>query len=265
MEDGFPIRITGALELGELEKIVAAANQGLKAAAEAMITSSIVVFAMLPPGMQPRVVKTIPVLSRRNEAPKCAKAARRASYAHLKDPREHLHEEVERLIQVVHGGTLVAAQVQISYPATNSGCVFAIVLPDNAWGWFFPEYIGPLVAVRATRLSLPPGAPPSLRLLCCRNHAAAHTARDENRWRAAALDALGGGGVPVLFKIEMDTDEHGLPYARGVLNMPFSHVIGWSTFLVSKSDIAHAQIDEFMKRHYVQKDENDAGWSDDDE
>lgn len=262
MEDGFPFRISGALELAKLEKILAAANQGLRAQVQTFVAFSIVVFSILPPQMELRVVKTIPVLDRVHRASTCAKAARAAVRA-LGTEAFGGAGQLERGARIASDSTVVAAQTQISYPGTNGGCVFAILLPDNAWGWFFPEYIGALVAVRATRLSLPEDASRSLRALCCRNHVAAHMAPVENKWRMAAARAMNGGLSSAHLGIEMDVDAHGVLCARGVLNTPFTRVVGWDTVAVGASDIRGARGDEFVGRYCIAKDEDDSGWSDD--
>lgn len=264
MESNITTTIRGALTQHELEEILDSATQGLKVSCLSFVRYSIVVFAMSPPDFEARVVETIALGDNYVCARRCTAAAKKAAIALQKVTGSFVRSDrTTRTIDIARDSLARVVQTQIAFRFPALGSCFAILLPDIAWSRHFPAIAGPLVAVVATKLSLPEDKPRTLRVLCCRNHVAEHALEDEKKWRAAASAAMNGGMAAAHLGINVDVDERGFPHALGVLNTPFTRVIGWDAFPVALSEIHGSHWDEFVGKYHVEKEEVDLEEADD--
>lgn len=264
MESNITTTIRGALAQHELEEILESATQGIKVTCLSFVRYSVVVFAMSPPDCEARMVETIALVDNYVCARRCVTAAKKAATAMQKVTGSFVRSDrTMRIIDIARDSFTRVVQTEIVFRDPALGSCFAILLPDIAWSRYFPAIAGPLVGVVATKLSLPEDKPRTLRVLCCRNYVAEHMLEDEKKWRAAATAAMNGGMAAAHLGLNVDVDERGCPHALGVLNTPFTRVIGWDAFPVALAEIHGSHWDEFVSKYYVEKEEADPEEADD--
>lgn len=256
MASNVPTTISGALTPHELEEILMVGTSGFSLSCLSFVRYSIVVFRMPAPTYELHLVNTIPIASGRTCAQRCTAEAKAVAAKIAKTAVLDVTRDM-RTIDIVRDDLYHAVQTQIVFRNPALGSVFAILLPDIAWSRYFPAIAGPLVAVVATKLSLPEDKPRTLRVLCSRKHAAAQMLEDEKKWRAAAADARPGAAAELRFDVRVDSD--GNPHASFVLNTPgeCSRIVGWDAFPVALMDILGAHWEAFADKHCVPRVDED--------
>lgn len=258
MDSLIPTTISGALDQRELEEILIAATEGLNGSCLSFIRYSIVVFGMAP-GQEPRVLKTVPIVTGPRSGRRCVAVARCAARKIGQAANVDWAERDMRIIEIERNNMSSAAQTQIVFHNLAMGSLFAILLPDIAWSRYFPTIAGPLVAVVANKLSLPEDKPRTLRMLCCRKFVAQQMLEDEKKWRAAAAEAMHDGSIAG-GRFDIHTDALQCPHGEGIF---CGRVLGWHAFPVALTDIHGAHWKEFTDKYYVDKNDEDIDPPDD--